>query len=270
MKSVSFLRFFLKNMMCLLLLLKVQSLNGVNEEASKENSLKILVLIIASDDSSVYRELQRIWKSYMHLDREHVEAYFIKGNAELPSLYKISGDTIWSRTAENYSPGILNKTVLSIEAILPRINEFDFVLRTNLSSFYVFPRLLEFVKTLPKEKCYCGFPWVDPAITFASGAGFIISCDLAELLVNRKAELLENSSHADDVLVGMLLKQEKIGLISAPRLDLSSLKKWKKHKRKIPEHQFHFRVKNRKEELRRIEEIHIQRKLVKLFYKIQL
>ena len=36
---------------------------------------KVLVLIIASDNQPVYLELQKLWRSYMHQDRKHIEAY---------------------------------------------------------------------------------------------------------------------------------------------------------------------------------------------------
>ncbi|MCX6988703.1 MAG: hypothetical protein NTZ52_04285 [Chlamydiae bacterium] len=115
---------------------------------------KVLVLIIASDNFPgvdlvfPYPELKKIWRSYMHTN-PNIEAYFIQGDPNLSSPYEIQGDVIWSKTEENLRPGILNKTLLSIECMLPRINEFDYVLRTNLSSFYVFPRLLHFLQTLP-------------------------------------------------------------------------------------------------------------------------
>ena len=87
-----------------------------------ESNLKVLVLIIASDQVPIYRELQEVWRSYMHSDPQHIEAYFIKGDPNLPSLYEIKEDVIWSRTEEGWSPGIINKTVLSLEAMRDRLH----------------------------------------------------------------------------------------------------------------------------------------------------
>ena len=44
-------------------------------------NLKVLVLIITSDNLPVYPKLQKVWKSYMHSDPEHIEAYFIRGRS---------------------------------------------------------------------------------------------------------------------------------------------------------------------------------------------
>jgi len=75
---------------------------------------------------------------------------------------------------------------------------------------------------------------------------------------------------ADDVVIGMLFEKENIEIIPSPRFDLPSIKSWKKQKNKIPENQFHFRVKNHHDHLRTSEEVSIQKKLVKMFYGIKL
>src|SRR6478672_11271514 len=92
-----------------------------------ENKQKILVLIIASDDEPCYIELQRIWRSYMHQDLDHVETYFIKADPSLPFQSVIDGDVIWSQSSETIIPGIINKTIMSMELLLPRIKtEFNY------------------------------------------------------------------------------------------------------------------------------------------------
>jgi hypothetical protein len=226
---------------------------------------KVLVLIIANDDKDYYVEEQKIWRSYMHLDREHVEAYFIKGSPELEQPFLIVGDEIWSKTEETYAPGILNKTILSMEAMLPKLDEFDYVLRTNLSSFYYFPRLLEFLKTLPSTQCYSG------AIghlhgPFGSGAGFILSTDLVKMLINNKEQLLDNARFPDDVVIGHFFLHRYIPLISAKRLDFPSYKAFVKHRnRKLSKH-YHFRLKHENENLRSTEEVNLQAILRNMFY----
>jgi len=87
-----------------------------SKTVAKEREMKVLVLIICSDQfpgttlTFPYKEMQEVWRSYMHRDPEHVEAYFIRANPHLNSMYEIQGDVIWSKTEENVIPGILNKT----------------------------------------------------------------------------------------------------------------------------------------------------------------
>jgi hypothetical protein len=227
---------------------------------------KVLVLVMASDDLPVYLQEQKIWRSYMHLDREHFEVYFIKINAKLESDYEMSYDVIWSKAENNLSTGMVHRTLLSIEALMPRIEEFDYVLRTNLSSFYVFPRLLKFINTLPKNNCYCGFIGYG-AVPFVSGAGILFSRDLAKKMVSETESLLaKNPVNNEDIIIGKFFYDRHIGIIPAPRMDFLTLRDWMNRKDSIPENIFHFRTKNRQPERRINDEIFIQSELVNMFY----
>lgn len=233
----------------------------------RQKDIKVLVLIIASDQLPVYTELYKIWHSYMHYDPRHVEAYFIRGDPELPTWYEIKGDVIWSKTTEGWVPqsaGILNKTILSLEAMMPRMHEFDYILRTNLSSFYIFPRLLDFLKKLPKKRCYCGSDATGGG-TIASGCGFIITPDVAELIVKNKRKLLNLATAEDDLILGGFIRGQRISLIQHPRMSFYTLADWHATKDKIPATMFHFRIKHA-DALRLENEIYIQSELVKMFY----
>lgn len=231
-------------------------------DGQRSRDLKILVLIIASDQDSIYRNLQKLWKIYMHYDPAHVEAYFIKGNSHLKVPFMIEDDVIWLQSAETWVPGIINKTILAMEAMLPHMNEFDYVVRTNLSSFYVFERLLKFLETCPKKGFYGGSDTGDPAI--GSGCGYILSPDLVELLVNNKQFFMNNGSAADDQLVGMFLKDQGIKLVYHNRVAFPALESWRVNKCKIPDYEFHFRLKN----VNHDDELYIYAQLIKMFYAV--
>ena len=231
---------------------------------------KLLVLIISSDycpidNCSIYKELQKIWKLYMHYDTKNVESYFVTGNTNLEETYKIIDDTIWSKTNEGWpgeSSGIIHKTILSLECLQNRLNEFDFILRTNLSSFYIFPRLLKFLEKLPKNRCYCG-----SGVGFASGCGFIISPDVARLLIENKKQLIYQKDSPDDVLIGkFLIQKKKFKLINHTRFDVLTLKSFNLNN--INDDIFQFRVKNDKHESRLTEDLEVYKILLEKFYNI--
>jgi len=224
--------------------------------------LKLLVLVIASDDLPVYPELQKSWKSYMHLDSDHVEVYFIRGDPDLPVLYEIRDNVIWTRSSEGVRPGLINKTLLSLECILPKMEHFDYLLRANLSSFFYFPKLLEFLKTLPPKRCYCG----SGEGGTASGCGFILSPDLVKLIVNNK-HLMFNVDNYDDCIIGTFMKVMRVDRIPAPRTDLLTLKDWDKIKDQLPSDAFHFRVKNLNDDLRLTDDIYIHTALFNKYYR---
>ena len=204
------------------------------EIAQEKRDLKILVLIISSDERHLYKKLQKIWKSYMHLDRKHVEAYFIKANRKLHEDFAIKGDVIWSKTKESFRPGILNKTLLTMQHLIPRIDEFDYILRTNLSSFYVFPKLLKFLETLPKKGCYCGAKLTSyHGSPFGWGCGFILTPDLVKKLVQNKKNLLNMIYDNDDVVIGDFFHQKNIPIIPAPLMEIYSLVEWREKRNKF-------------------------------------
>jgi hypothetical protein len=231
-----------------------------------DKNLKVLVLIICSDHfpgsnlDFPYKEMQNIWKSYMHSYPEQIEAYFLRAEPNLVANSEIRGDVIWSKTDENVFPGILNKTLLAIEYMLPKLNEFDYVLRTNLSSFFVFPAMLEFLKTIPRHNCYCG-----SGEGFGSGSGFFLSTDVAKLLVQNKSLLFDRHSN-DDVLIGIFLREKNIYLYPAPRIDVLSLDQWNDYKCRISPTDFHFRIKNLYHERRFTEDLRIYSELLDRFY----
>ncbi len=244
---------------------------GFTQEATISRP-KILVLIIASDNKESYLEEQKIWRSYMHLDPEHVEAYFIKGDPELTADYEIRGDVIWSKSNENWIPGLTNKTILSMECLLPRLDEFDYVVRTNLSSFFIFPRLLDYLQTQSKTGLYCGtlgfypYPYGRP---FGIGCCLIFSTDLVRMMVENKHDFIDKNI-VDDVLIGFYLINRGFELIEVPRCHFDHMTLWDGGKHLIPHDCYHIRCRNEKEELRATHEIFILKQLVQMFYHIQL
>lgn len=88
--------------------------------------------------------------------------------------------------------------------------EWDYIFRTNTSSYVSKNRLIEFSKNLPKEKCYCG---IDGG-GFASGAGFFLSKDCANICLN---EIKEERVPYEDVYIGDLLKKNGIEVTPGAR-----------------------------------------------------
>jgi len=231
-------------------------------------SPKALILIIASDNVPIYEAFQESWRSYMHSDPEHFEAYFLKGDPSLAETVEVRGDVVWVKTKDQFpsdGPGIINKTTAALEYFFPRIQaEFDYVIRTNLSSFYVFPRLLAYLETLPKEKCYSG-GFTTPGVMMASGSGMILSPDVVEILLDSKRSLYNNRHGADDQIIYRILAPRGIRLKLHDRLDLFCLEDWIGVKGNIPPKIFQFRIKS-PDEKRVPDDAIVHRELFELFY----
>lgn len=227
--------------------------NGLHS-SDEPKDFKTLILIITTDNQPFYLEAQKIWKAYMNSDPDHFEAYFIRGNPDLAKPFEISGNDLTVKTAESLVPGIVNKTILSLEALEPRLNEFDYVIRTNLSSFYPFGNLRKYLSTLPKEKAYAGISLYQPRslglppdldnVPFISGAGIILSRDLAKMMIKDHKELDKYKDQMpDDVFIGLFYQRHNIRHIPAQRWDYPTYEGWVKYNHQIEDHAYHFRAK---------------------------
>lgn len=160
------------------------------------------MLIISSDTDPVYAEHRKVWSSYMNSNSQ-IECYFIQYR---DGIQAIEGNTFWLNGVESF-PAILAKTLDSVEYFLK--NDYDFIVRTNMSSLWNFNVLLKHLETLPKKGVYNGFIGYFNNFQFASGSGYIMTPDIGQLLLQNR-QTAEDYPELDDVAVGYTL--HKLGI----------------------------------------------------------
>lgn len=175
--------------------------------------MRILVLILASDSSHEYVEFQAIWRMYMN-HHPGIDCYFYKGDPTLQTEAILHGDTLTLRIEESLDT-VYEKTMQAFRYFEPRLGKYDFVYRTNLSSFVDFEKYLEVCAGLPKTRCCAAFIGYDGDTQFPSGSGFTLSPDLVRRLV------LENPPKVvqDDVTLGHVLHRWGIPIHGVNRVD---------------------------------------------------
>ena len=195
---------------------------------------RTLILVIVSFDKPVYYEMLRLWKQ-----RNLQNVWFIQCKPasewigdiinDLPeqsqsqsreqSLHlelDIQNQTLYVKGDECLIPGILHKTVEALSFFLSTYPSIEYVWRTNLSSVVDVDRLEKYLDTIPSTQFYGGYVGkaVNENIFFASGAGFLMSRDVAEYLVANKASLRYDL--IDDVAIGALL-EPRFGIVPIDR-----------------------------------------------------
>jgi hypothetical protein len=146
----------------------------------------------------------------------------------------LDGDTLRIPGVESYE-GILAKTLTAFDYFLSR-DSYDFVVRTNISSIWDYPKLLEKLSTLPRSGYYGGSPGgCFDSVTFVSGSGMILTPDVCKKLSDAR-EVALSFQNIDDVDIGLTCHHLGIPMdVSGIRIDIYS--GWT-----LPPGGYHYRV----------------------------
>jgi hypothetical protein len=179
--------------------------------------MKVLMLVISSQTQPVYRNHKAIWETYMK-SHPDIECYFIEFTPAVLSPL-LTSTTLFLRGRETY-PGILDKTLKALEYFTRR-SHYDYVIRTNLSSVWIFPKLIRFLESAPRTKLYGGVRNDNQPWSYVSGAGITFSWDVVQLLLQNQ-HLVYANKFIDDVDIGFACVALGIPTTSSPRVDIQS------------------------------------------------
>jgi hypothetical protein len=179
----------------------------MNELTDNIPHYKAVILVIASYDN-IYYDIINTWKKYMKMF-DNIKIYLVHCRNDIDEELIVCEDdgTIFYNCEESLVPGIFLKSIYSMN-YCHKVFKYDYLIRTNLSSFYNIPKLLEFLYDQPKTNFASGGIGLFYDIPFISGSGIIISYDLVEKIL--KSALEDNAvghipNYPDDVLLGYLI-----------------------------------------------------------------
>ena len=177
---------------------------------------KNVIILILSHYEEPYVMLENcIKKTWVKHNLDNVKIFFYHGGAE----ESIEEDKI----IINYPEGFNNigyKTIRAFEILLQN-NNFDYIFRTNSSSYVDINNLLDYLDDKPLDNFYHGVMGRHNDINFASGCGYFLSKDVVEKVVENKNKW--NHQIIDDVAIAYLLGDIGIYPTPAPRLDIDSV-----------------------------------------------
>ena len=173
------------------------------------------MLVISSQNHPVYVQHKAIWDTYMK-SHPDIECYFIEFTSAVLSPL-LTSTTLFLRGRESY-PGILDKTIRALDYFTRR-KQYDYVIRTNLSSVWIFPKLMRFLETAPRTGLYGGCIGTNQPWPYISGAGITLSWDVVQLLLQNR-HLTYLNKFIDDVDIGFACIQLGIPTTPVPRVDI--------------------------------------------------
>jgi len=180
--------------------------------------VKILNLILYNNNPE-YNVMKDIIGEY--LKTTDIQYYFYYYDPNIQDEYMIEGDLLKIKGVESYIPGITLKTIRALKISLNF--DYDYVLRSNISTIVNIARLAEFLEKTPIE--YGGghlltLSWIDRAsgindqkywdTQYASGTSIIMSRNSVRLFIDNIDRV--DKLIIDDVCIGVFFKQYGIPL----------------------------------------------------------
>lgn len=191
--------------------------------------MKILILVLSYNDNGLYTKFLNAQKeTWDSIQVDGVNTYYYFGNH---TDNVIENDQILTKSPE----GLMNCTHKTIECFKQILTfDFDYIFRTNSSSYVDKLGLKNYLIDKPKNKFYSGIIGNCNDIFFCSGSGYFLSKDLVKLIVEN--ENIINHSLIDDVAIGQFLGSNEVCLINSERFDVIE-------SNNIPLNFFHYRLK---------------------------
>lgn len=179
--------------------------------------MKTLVLVLSARVRPYPALVKTIKETWASAHVEGVETLFYFGGRETVVL----GDELTLNVPDGFAD-IGRKSIACFDWCLQN-RDFDLVFRTNCSSYVDLRNLRRYVDENGRgNSFYAGLIGEGPdGLSFASGAGYFLSRDLADLVVRGRARW--NHQLIDDVALGELLAAEGVFPESAPRLDVGNV-----------------------------------------------
>ena len=207
--------------------------------------MKILISVL-SYEKGHWADLENAIRSTWGLNvNDGIEIIYYYGDSNKTFM---ESDKLYTDTEE----GVLNVGYKTIKMFNYCYNNFsfDYIFRTNSSSYVNTKELLNFIKNKPLENFYSGIIGSHRGVNFASGSGYFISRDLVQAVISSQKEW--DHSFIDDVSLGKLIHEKNIKIYQGERLDCWTISQFKGG-------YYHYRLKNpknRSTEVPLMKEIH--------------
>jgi len=200
--------------------------------------MKYLVAIISCEYGAYpYIENEGVRKTWTSKIPDELKVLFYYGKR---GRNETVGDKVFLDCDEGDNCAVMQiKAYLFFEKILNEYKDLEYVFFTNLSSYVRLNKIVDMFKNINTNRYYSGLIGWHHSIQFASGAGFFISRDLLELIINNKQYL--NLKVPGDVALGYFLTQSGVKIIPQNRFDVNCVTD--KFTREDIINHYHFRCK---------------------------
>lgn len=180
--------------------------------------MKIIILVLSKKDNGVYHQLENKIRKTWQTNNDVIKTFYYYGDSD---HFKVIGDEIYTENIDILE-NIGYKTIDSFKYIYQNL-EFDYIYRTNSSSYINIDGLINFIKDKPRDNFYAARVNFEKhsGQKFGSGSGYFLSKDLVNFII--KNEKKWNHKLIDDVALGDLLLSNGFQLTPSYRLDIDDI-----------------------------------------------
>ena len=182
-----------------------------NVETNKE--IKILNLVLYSS-SYTFDKMKMITEKFYNKFK-NVDTIYYKFSNDLDTDTELRGNVLHIKGDETYIPGILQKTIKAFEYFKNDLNNYDYIVRSNVSTIIRFDVLSDDLKTNPIDYgcSYCFGLEKEPNIhgiheihnneIFSSGTSIILAANIVRHII-KHTQLIDMNT-IDDVSIGKFI-----------------------------------------------------------------
>lgn len=174
------------------------------DKKEEDDKTQLIFLIISSNNDPCYNKMKEINQSNYDRFKDKIKYFFIEYNETIKKDVVESGHDLLIKGKESFIPGIYDKTIKAIEYINNTYN-YNYLIRTNLSSFWNIQNALQMSLNLPTSRFAGGFT----RLGFLSGTCMIFSKDVSKIIYSRH---IPNTTVIDDVTISHVIESNGIPL----------------------------------------------------------
>lgn len=143
---------------------------------------RAIILVLASSNDVLYDYFKKVYLAYKDCN-PYIKVFFVYGSGT--TFERQEHDLVYDWVKESVTPPYPSTKVINALEYIDNNYNYDYLIRTNLSTFWDFNSLLTRLDTLPSKRCLSGrIGYIPPE--FVVGTGMIISSDLIPEIIEQR------------------------------------------------------------------------------------
>jgi len=143
------------------------------------------IFLVLASQSPLYDEFKKITLAYM-ATQPNVKVFFVYGSGT--TFTREPHDLVYDDVKETVTPPWMTMKVTRAMEYIDDHYDYNFMIRTNMSTFWDVPKVLNRLRSLPQERCLAGHQSIFKP-KYITGIAMVLSRDLVKLIVRHQRRI---------------------------------------------------------------------------------